>query len=125
MNFVSIRNLNRPDQSPIQVKWCSSFLCRLRGLTFRRSLTDGEALLLVQKRENRSDAAIHMLFVWIDLAVIWINSAHEVVDVQLARRWRPFYIPKAPAQYVLEMSSTRLSEFRQGDNLRFEEIQVD
>jgi uncharacterized membrane protein (UPF0127 family) len=125
MHFVSVQNLNHPSQSSIQVRWCSSFLCRLRGLTFRRSLADDEGLLLVQKRENRSDAAIHMLFVWIDLAVIWINSNREVVDVQLAKRWRPFYIPKAPAQYVLEISPAHLSEFNAGDCLSFEEIQVD
>jgi uncharacterized membrane protein (UPF0127 family) len=125
MHFVHIRNLNRPGQSPILARWCSSFLCRLRGLTFRRSLAEDEGLLLVQKRENRSDSAIHMLFVWIDLAVIWINSNHEIVDVQLARRWRPFYMPKAPAQYVLEISPARLSEFQAGDRLSFEEFQVD
>jgi len=93
-------------------------------LTFRRDLAETEGLLLVQKRENRSDVAIHMLFVWIDLTVIWINSDYEIVDVQLAKRWRPFYMPKAPAQYVLEISPLRFSEFQVGDRLKFEEHQM-
>ena len=45
-----------------------------------------------------------------------------VVDVCLARRWRPFYLPKGPAQYVLEVSPERLDEFQIGDRLRFEEV---
>ena len=49
---------------------------------FRRSLAVDEGLLLVQKRENRSESAIHMLFMFIDLTVVWINSAHQVVDVK-------------------------------------------
>jgi uncharacterized membrane protein (UPF0127 family) len=62
-----------------------------------------------------------MLFVPMDLAVIWINSAMEVVDIQLARAWRPAYWPKAPAKYVLETAPECLSSFHIGDRLRFEE----
>jgi uncharacterized membrane protein (UPF0127 family) len=125
MRFVEIQNLNQAIHNPIYARWCASFLCRLRGFTFRRSLAENDGLLLVQKRENRADSAIHMLFVWIDLAVVWINSNHEVVDVKLARRWRPYYMPEAPAQYVLEISPERLSEFQVGDRLKFEEYQID
>ena len=41
---------------------------------FRRSLAVDEGLLLVQKRENRSESAIHMLFMFIDLTVVWIKK---------------------------------------------------
>jgi hypothetical protein len=117
---VLIYNLTRPSTHPTQARYCSSFVCRLRGLTFRRSLPSADGLLLVQSRDSRVDASIHMLFVWIDLAVVWINNAQQVVDVRLARRWRPAYLPARPARYVLEMSAERLSDFRVGDQLRFE-----
>ena len=124
MHCVIIRNLTRPLPSPLRVRHCASFVCRLRGLTFRRQLAANDGLLLVQKRENRADAAIHMLFVWIDLAVVWVNADHKIVDVRLARRWRPFYIPQKPARYVLETAAKRLPEFQVGDRLRFEETNM-
>jgi uncharacterized membrane protein (UPF0127 family) len=121
MVVLNITNLSHSLPEPIYARYCVSFLCRLRGLTFRRSLNPQEALLLVQPRENRLDAAIHMLFVPMDLAVVWINENKVVVDVQRARRWRPFYIPAQPARYILEMSESWLSSFCIGDQLDFEE----
>ncbi len=124
MPSVIIHNLTRSLPSPLRVGYCASFVCRLRGLTFRRQLAPNDGLLLVQKRENRTDAAIHTLFVCIDLAVVWVNADHEIVDVRLARRWRPFYMPQKPAMYVLETSAERLPEFQIGDRLRFEETNM-
>lgn len=117
---VLVQNLTRPNTHPIQARYCSSFFCRMRGLTFCRGLASDEGLLLVQGRDSRMDSSIHMLFVWIDLAVIWINSAQQVVDVRLARRWRPAYVPAHPARYVLETSTERLEDFCIGDQLHFE-----
>lgn len=96
-------------------------MCRLRGFTFRRNLTSDEALLLVQLKDSRLDAAIHMLAVWTDLAVIWINNQGVVVDLCTARAWRPFYIPKQPARYILEMAPSRISEFAIGDKVTLED----
>ncbi len=124
MRSVIIHNLTRSLPSPLRVRHCASFVCRLRGLTFRRQLAPNDGLLLVQKRENRMDAAIHMLFVLIDLTVAWVNADHEIIDVRLARRCRPFYMPQKPAMYVLEASAERLPEFKVGDRLRFEETNV-
>jgi uncharacterized membrane protein (UPF0127 family) len=92
---------------------------------FRRSLPAGEGVLLVQSRDTRMDSAIHMLFMWIDLAVVWITDAGEVVDVKLARRWRPAYVPKRPARYVLEVPTAHLNDFQIGDKIKFEEAWLD
>jgi len=121
MRILNIKNLSRALPQPIQARYCDSFLCRLRGLTFRRSLAPQEGLLLVQPRENRLDAAIHMLFVPMDLTVVWVNEAKVVVDVQLALHWRPFYIPVQPASYILEVADSWLPAFHIGDQLDFEE----
>ncbi len=119
MHQVDVKNKTHPLSQPIRAKYCASFTCQLRGLTFRRSLDIQEGLLLVQKRESVIDSAIHMLAVRMDLAVIWINSALNVVDLRLARSWRPVYAPHAPARYVLEISPSRLGEFQPGDQLEF------
>jgi uncharacterized membrane protein (UPF0127 family) len=121
MKYVTVHNLDQPLNSPLHALYCDSFLCRLRGLTFRSSLNAGDGLLLVQDRDSRVDASIHMLGVFIDLAVIWMDNAGQVVDTCLARKWRPAYIPKRAARYILELNPGRLSEFRVGDRVRFED----
>ncbi|MEN8172765.1 MAG: DUF192 domain-containing protein [Chloroflexota bacterium] len=124
MRVLNIKNISRSLPQPIQARYCDSFLCRLKGLTFRRSLDPQEGLLLVQPRENRLDAAIHMLFVPIDLTVVWVNEARVIVDLKLARRWRPFYIPAQPAKYILEVADSWLPSFQVGDQLDFEEAHL-
>jgi uncharacterized protein len=119
---VLVHNDTHPASAALQARYCASFACQLRGLTFRRHLPLHEGLLLVQKRDSRLDSAIHMFFVWFDLAVIWITDAGEVVDVKLARRWRPMYFPQKPARYVLEISAARLDDFHIGDRVRFETL---
>lgn len=118
MEIVSIENRTRPLKSPLRAGYCDSFLCQLRGYTFRSHVSLGEGLLLVQRRDSRLDSAIHMLFVFTALAVVWINSDLEVVDVRLARPWRPAYIPARPARYVLEIAPERLDDFQLGDQVR-------
>ena len=74
----------------------------------------------MQSRDSRLDSSIHMLAMWIDLAVVWITNNGDVVDVRLARRWRPAYFPRRPARYVLETSVAYIDDFHIGDMVRFE-----
>ena len=120
MKTIQLENKTRPLPSVINVVYCDSFLCRLRGLMFRSSLASDKGLLLVEARESRLDTAIHMLFVFMDLAVIWINSDKVVVDSVLARTWRPAYAPRQPARYILEIHPGRLIEFKIGDHIEFQ-----
>jgi uncharacterized protein len=117
---VWIYNRSRENCPALPARNCTSFWCKLRGLTFRRSIPERWGLLMVYGQDNRVDTAIHMMFVWFDLAVVWINSAGRVVDVKLAKAWRPFYAPKAPARYVLEMAAGHLHEFSIGDQVSIE-----
>jgi uncharacterized membrane protein (UPF0127 family) len=88
---------------------------------FRRRLGDDEGLLLVGQRESRLDAAIHMFFVFFPIAVVWLNGGGRVVDVQLARPFRPFYAPRASAKDVLEGPPSLIESVDVGDHLRFSE----
>lgn len=116
---VTVWNETRGKRLPGRVRYCASFLCRLRGLTFRRTLGDGEGLLLVGHRENRTDTAIHMFFVFFPIAAIWLDQNGRVVDTQLARPFRPLYVPRAAARDVLEGPPSLLEWVRVGDQLRF------
>ena len=120
--WIPVWNETQNQQLLGRVRRCASFLCRLRGLTFRRTLNDDEGLLLVGNRESRTDAAIHMFFVFFPLAAIWLDQDRRVVDAQLARPFRPLYVPKAPAQDVLEGSPALLAQVQIGDQLHFGEI---
>jgi len=119
---ISVHNLSRPLTSHLQVKYCASFSCRLRGLTLQRKLADDRGLLLVHSRQGRLETAIHMLGMRMEITAVWINDNYEVVDVRKARPWRLAYVPKHPARYVLEIAATRWSEFKIGDKLRFDKI---
>jgi uncharacterized membrane protein (UPF0127 family) len=119
MKYITIANLSHPECRPVLAKYCQSFLCQLRGLMFTSDLPDDHGLLLVQGSDSRINASIHMMFMRIDLAVIWINSQHEVVDRVLARKWKLGYLPRQPAMYVLESAVGRLNDFNIGDKVNF------
>lgn len=122
MRQVIVHNRSRPQDQLVQVRYCDTFLCQLRGLTFRRQLPLDEGLLLVQGRDSRLEAAIHMLGVWFDLTIVWINADMLVVDVRKASSWWSVFVPQFPASYVLEMSVDKLRDFRVGDEVYFEEV---
>jgi len=116
-NPVFVKNLTRLLPAPARVLYCESFLCRLRGLMFRRTLDPSEGLLLVERRDSVIDSSIHMLFVNFNLAVFWINSAGTVVDRVLAKSWRPAYASKAPARYILELHPDRWDDYLPGEQV--------
>jgi uncharacterized membrane protein (UPF0127 family) len=107
---------------PAHLAWCDSFARKLRGFTFRRTLPQDEGLVLVENQDSRVSTAIHMLFVFFDLGIIWVNDAGEIVDTTVARPWRLAYAPQAPARYVIELHPSLLDRVQVGDHLRFEEI---
>ena len=117
--FISIENKGRRIEGPLRIKFCDTFFSQLRGLTFRSRLAREEGLLLVGTRDSRLESSIHMLFVLMNLTVVWINSELKVVDKVLARAWRPAYFSKQPAMYVLEIHPERWDDFEIGDLVQF------
>jgi uncharacterized membrane protein (UPF0127 family) len=118
-NPVHIINNSNELKNPVTALYCDDFFSRLRGFTFRKKISQDEGLILVEKRDSRLDTSIHMLFVWTDLAVFWINSSFTVVDKTLAKSWRPFYASKSPSRYVVELHPSRLDDFYIGDTVEF------
>lgn len=112
-----IQNLTRPLEIPLRVRVCSSYWERLRGLMFHPRLAPYEGILLVEPEEGRFQAAIHMLFMQFDIAVVWINRAGRVVDVRHARPWKVIYMPQQPASYILEIHPIHLSHFGVSDEI--------
>jgi uncharacterized membrane protein (UPF0127 family) len=98
--WVEVHNRTQ-GRTVIRARWCASFVCRLRGLMFRRRLVPGEGLLLVERSAGRTQTAIHMAMVFFPLGVIWIDDRQRVVDTRKALPWR-IYCPPAAAHRTLE-----------------------
>lgn len=122
MKKISIQNRSYPYENELHIRYCEGFLPRFLGLMFQPPLDHKDGILLVQNRESRIDAGIHMFFMRSDLTIVWINSHKKVVDKKLAKRWHPYYFPEIPALYVLECSPTRFTDFNLGDELAFKEL---
>jgi hypothetical protein len=117
--FVKIVNKETGKVLIESARWCSSRLCRLRGLQFRRRLNQGEALILVKEKDSIANSSIHMFFVFFPIAAVWINTKGKVTSAQLAKPWRPYYASPEPAAYVLETSPDLLEVISVGDTLEF------
>lgn len=105
-----------------RAKWCDGYGSKLRGFTFRRQLAETDGLVLVEKSDGKVNTSIHMLFVFFDLGVIWVNDAGLVVGTVLAKQWHLSYVPPAPARYVIEGHPTILEKVAGGDHLLFKEL---
>ncbi|HDQ71822.1 MAG TPA: hypothetical protein ENN19_06965 [Chloroflexi bacterium] len=121
MQETAVWNETRDQLLLERVRHCRRYLCRLRGLTFRRSLGQNEGLLLIGQRESRLETAIHMLFVFFPITVVWLDADGWVLDVRLARPCRPIYVPRVPAQDVLEGGVDLIRHVSIGDRLYFGE----
>lgn len=118
-NYKTVENHNRTLDGALRVLYCDTFLTQLRGLMFRPRLARDEGLILVGTRDSRLESSIHMFFVRFDLTVVWISAGMKVVDKALARSWRPVYVSKQPAQYVLEAHPEHWADFEIGDTVEF------
>ena len=70
---------------------------------FTKDINKDFGVFFVEKRESKTRTSIHMMFMNYDIAVIWLDKIMVVVDKVLAKRWKPMYAPKKPAQYILEL----------------------
>ena len=120
MELTGIQNLTRPLKQALRVHYCESFFCKLRGLSFKGSLALDKGLLLVESKPSRLNTSIHMLGMFFDLSIVWVDGQFKVVDKILARRWLTFAFPRKPAVYVIECAVSRYEEFQLGDQLAFE-----
>lgn len=87
---------------------------------FHTPIPEGDALILADNHESIMDTSIHMFFMRFDLAVIWLDRDHRVVDKTIAKKWRPYYAAKSKAQFVIEAHVNRINEFQLNDQVKFE-----
>ena len=100
--------------------WCASYWCHFRGLMFRKHLDEDEGLLFAYNSESLVNTTIHMLFMFMPIAVVWLNAEKQVVDAKYAKPWRLAYAPAKAAQYFIEAHPSLLERVQIGDVLSFE-----
>lgn len=103
-----------------RVEVCDTPWNRSRGLMFRRSLDDDEALWFQLDRPGRWTAAIHMFFVFFPIGVVWLDRGGRVVDKALAKPFRPWYAPARAAAVFVEGPPALLERCQVGDLLALE-----
>jgi len=116
LKIVKIRKSSSPF-TVVNVKYCDTFLSKLIGLMFSRKLKPDHGIVLVENNETRMNTSIHMMFMNYDITVLWLDKQKVIIDKVLARKWVPIYIPKKPAQYVIELHHSKFSEYSIGDKL--------
>jgi len=89
---------------------------KIRGHMFRLKITP---LFFEFNRESKFDSAVHMFFVFKPLDLVYINSEWDVVDIQQALPFFPYYSPSKPAKYLLELPYGMSKKFKIGDQLEF------
>jgi len=119
MRKVLIQNLSSPLPQAILAEYCTGFWNKFKGLMLCPTLSENSGIILVESADSRLSTAIHMLFMRFDITAIWVNDQMEVVDVKIARKWRPSYMPIAPARYVMETHVRHYQNFHIGDKVRF------
>lgn len=116
-----IRNTRTNEVVVARAKWAASAWAHFIGLQGRFSLKEGEGLLFVYGQEGIANTTIHMFFVFMSIGVVWLDSKGVVVDMKLAKPWRPYYAPRSKAQYFIEASPEILNKVQIGDRLTFDE----
>jgi len=105
--------------STVIVKYCDTFFDKFIGLMFSKGLRQDNGVLLVNSGESTINASIHMFFMNFDITALWLDKNMVVVDKVVAKKWHPFYYPKKPAKYILELHHSQFPEYSIGDKLVF------
>ncbi len=93
---------------------------KMKGLMFEDPARFNYALVFCLKRESISNAAIHMLFVFFPIDVVYLNKDKKVVDI--AKNVPPFslgYVPKKPSKFFVELPVGKSKGIKFGNKLEW------
>lgn len=97
-----------------KVEEADSFFTRLKGLMFRKTLEEGEGLLL------RNCPAIHCCFMRFTIDVVYLDDLLNVIGVETVRPWQTGGRYKG-TRHVLELRENACSGIYPGMRLAIKE----
>ena len=91
---------------------------KFKGLMFTLKLKNKQGIIIPLKKERISQAAIHMLFVFYNIDVLWLDNDYKIVD--LRRNLKPFTFakPRNRAKYIVELPADSTSNINIGTRLQ-------
>ncbi len=98
------------------VKFCESIFSKMLGAMFQKKID--KAYIFPLGEELLYGASIHMMFVFTNMSVFWLNDEKVVVDKAFARPWR-MYNPKERASWIIELPEIKYNDIDVGDYLKF------
>jgi len=100
------------------VKICDTDYLKAKGLMFRFSKFENEALVFVLNEESRANASIHMFFVFFPIDVLFLDKDKKIADFKKnVLPFTPLVIPKNPAKYVVELPKGTLKQVKRGQKI--------
>ncbi|MDD4251033.1 MAG: DUF192 domain-containing protein [Candidatus ainarchaeum sp.] len=103
----------------LQVRFANDPWQRLKGLMFEDEKNFNYALLFENPSESKINSAVHMIFVFFPIDIIFLNKTKKVVDKITLLPFTPNYTPKKPAQYFIEMPKGKASKIKIGDKIEW------
>jgi uncharacterized protein len=116
---MALRNITRKTGLAKDIMLCKSLGSQMKGLMFSRKIED-KALIMVFQKERI--VALHMMFVFFPIDIIFLDRRKKVVElVEGARPFISQIVPKNRALYVVELpaGTIRKSRTKLGDRLAF------
>jgi|AGTN01.3.fsa_nt_gi Uncharacterized conserved protein len=118
-------DLRRSDGTVVasDVEMADTVLKKITGVMFRRRLPPGFAMVFDMGREMRTNIAIHMVFVFVPIDVVYLDKSRTVVDIRhRLQPWIGIAIPKRRARYAIEIPAGAAEEHRlkEGDVLEWQ-----
>lgn len=90
------------------IEYARSFLARMSGLMFRKAIPSDHAMIFILKEP--SFVSVHMLFVFYDIDVIFLNKKKIVLDTSTLKSWTG-YKSMNDIKYILEMKAGSIDLF--------------
>jgi len=107
-------NIKRGNKTVIKAEIARGFR-KFFGLMFSKQ----KNILFEADYEGVLFSAIHMLFVFFPIDVIWLDKNKKIVDIKTAYPFQIISMPKKPAKYILELQKGMGKLFRVGNKLKF------
>ena len=103
---MPVKNLANNKTLQKEVKFCNTILSRLIGLM----LSKKQDIALVFKFSKESFIALHMIFVFYPIDVLFLDKNKTVVDIKENFRPFAFYTSKKKAVYAIELPEETINK---------------
>ncbi len=117
---MQLENKTRGTKIADKVELANTFWKRFRGLMLRRKFKKGNAMLFEFDHTGRF--GIHMFFVRFPIDLVYLDSNFKVVETRAGIKPWKTYMPKAGANYLVELPKGTISRTKTkiGDEFRLE-----